>query len=73
LKETLSGAVSVNDVASCGLNEALPFGGVGDSGMGRYRGKYSIETFSHSRPVMIRNQAHLNSTGAEKTTKAFEL
>ncbi|KAG0285520.1 hypothetical protein BGZ98_005477 [Dissophora globulifera] len=40
-------------------DESLPFGGVGQSGMGRYHGKYTIETFSHSRSVMIRNQAHL--------------
>ncbi|KAG0314687.1 Aldehyde dehydrogenase, dimeric NADP-preferring [Dissophora globulifera] len=59
LKETRSGAVNVNDVASCCANESLPFGGVGQSGMGRYHGKYSIETFSHSRSVMIRNQTHL--------------
>ncbi|KAG0314690.1 Aldehyde dehydrogenase, dimeric NADP-preferring [Dissophora globulifera] len=40
-------------------DESLPFGGVGHSGMGRYHGKYSIETFSHSRAVMIRNQSGL--------------
>ncbi|KAG0286562.1 hypothetical protein BGZ98_005035, partial [Dissophora globulifera] len=59
LKETRSGAVSVNDIASSVMNESLPFGGVGHSGMGRYHGKYSIEAFSHSRSVMIRNQAGL--------------
>ncbi|KAG0310366.1 aldehyde dehydrogenase 3, member A2 [Dissophora globulifera] len=40
-------------------DESLPFGGVGHSGMGNYHGKYSIETFSHPRAVMIRNQANL--------------
>ncbi|KAG0304966.1 aldehyde dehydrogenase 3, member A2, partial [Dissophora globulifera] len=40
-------------------DESLPFGGVGHSGMGNYHGKYSIETFSHQRAVMIRDQAHL--------------
>ncbi|KAG0299226.1 Aldehyde dehydrogenase, dimeric NADP-preferring [Dissophora globulifera] len=40
-------------------DDCLPFGGVGQSGMGRYHGKYSIETFSHPRSVMIRDQAHL--------------
>ncbi|MFE9444487.1 aldehyde dehydrogenase family protein [Streptomyces sp. NPDC006602] len=30
----------------------LPFGGVGDSGMGNYHGRYSIETFSHRKAVL---------------------
>lgn len=29
----------------------LPFGGIGHSGMGRYLGKYTFETFSHNKPV----------------------
>ncbi|KAF9344514.1 Aldehyde dehydrogenase, dimeric NADP-preferring [Mortierella sp. AD094] len=34
----------------------LPFGGVGHSGMGNYHGKFSIDTFSHKRAVLIRTQ-----------------
>jgi hypothetical protein len=30
----------------------LPFGGVGESGMGSYHGRYSIETFSHRKAVL---------------------
>lgn len=33
-------------------NPNLPFGGVGGSGMGKYHGKYSFETFTHAKPVM---------------------
>lgn len=33
-------------------NQALPFGGVGESGYGTYHGKYSFEAFSHIRSVM---------------------
>ena len=32
----------------------LPFGGVGDSGMGAYHGKHGFECFSHHRSVMFR-------------------
>lgn len=32
----------------------LPFGGVGQSGLGRYHGKYSFETFSHEKAVLHR-------------------
>ena len=33
----------------------MPFGGCGASGMGRYAGKYSFDTFSHQKPVAIRS------------------
>ncbi|KAF9990702.1 aldehyde dehydrogenase 3, member A2 [Mortierella antarctica] len=59
LRETRSGAVNVNDVAAHFGHHALPFGGVGHSGTGNYHGKYSIDTFSHKRAVMVRNMAHL--------------
>ncbi len=31
---------------------ALPFGGVGNSGVGAYRGKHSFDAFSHSKGVL---------------------
>lgn len=34
------------------LNSALPFGGVGFSGMGHYHGKFSFETFSHAKSIV---------------------
>lgn len=34
------------------LCDALPFGGVDQSGFGRYHGKYSFDTFSHEKAVM---------------------
>jgi len=30
----------------------LPFGGVGDSGIGSYHGKYSFDNFTHYKPVL---------------------
>lgn len=33
-------------------NPNLPFGGVGDSGIGAYHGKFTFITFSHSKPVL---------------------
>lgn len=35
--------------------DSLPFGGVGNSGMGAYNGKYSFDTFTHKKSVLIRN------------------
>lgn len=46
------GGGSVNNTVVQQINPNLPFGGVGTSGMGRYHGKYSFETFSHKKAVM---------------------
>ena len=52
LNKTSSGGVCLNDtIMHVGVNE-LPFGGVGDSGIGSYHGKYSFDTFSHQKSVL---------------------
>lgn len=52
LEENTSGGVCINDTLIHISNHALPFGGVGTSGMGRYHGKYSFEAFSNARSIM---------------------
>ncbi|KAL9594157.1 MAG: hypothetical protein Q9219_007194 [cf. Caloplaca sp. 3 TL-2023] len=52
MRETQSGGVSVNDALFHGAIPTLPFGGVGDSGQGAYRGRSSFECFSHRRSVI---------------------
>lgn len=59
LRETRSGAVNVNEVSAHYSNHSLPFGGVGNSGIGNYHGRFSIETFSHKRAIIVRGQSHL--------------
>ncbi len=49
-----SGSVCFNDAVKQAVNLALPFGGVGASGMGRYRGKAGFDTFTWERPVTKR-------------------
>ena len=51
LEHTCSGGVCVNDTVDHLVNHRLPFGGVGNSGMGRYHGKYGFDTFTHLRAV----------------------
>ncbi|MBD2561010.1 MULTISPECIES: aldehyde dehydrogenase [Nostoc] len=52
LQETSSGGVCINDtVMQVGVS-SLPFGGVGDSGIGNYHGKASFDTFSHNKSVL---------------------
>jgi len=50
-----AGSVCVNDAVIFMASPQLPFGGVGNSGMGRYTGWYGFETFSHMKPVMRRS------------------
>lgn len=54
IKQTRSGGVCVNDTISHTLVNTLPFGGIGDSGIGRYHGRYTFDTFSHNKSIMIR-------------------
>lgn len=50
--KTSSGGGCINDVIMHIANENAPFGGVGNSGMGRYHDKDSFEAFSHTRTIV---------------------
>ena len=52
IRRTSSGGGCINDVIMHIANENVPFGGVGNSGMGRYHSKESFEAFSHTRSVI---------------------
>ena len=52
LSRTQSGSAAVNDTVMQIASPYLPFGGIGPSGMGRYHGRKSFETFSNMRSVM---------------------
>lgn len=45
------GGGCINDVIMHVTNDHLPFGGVGNSGMGRYHGKYSIDAFTYTKSI----------------------
>lgn len=52
LKDLSSGSVAINDTITQVANPYLPFGGVGESGIGHYHGKYSFDTFSHTKSII---------------------
>jgi aldehyde dehydrogenase (NAD+) len=52
LRNTTAGGVCVNDVGIHFLNDALPFGGVNNSGFGKSHGHYGFLAFSNDKPVM---------------------
>jgi len=44
----------INDTVVHFVNDKLPFGGVGESGIGKYHGKSSFDTFSHKKGIVTR-------------------
>ena len=56
MASTSSGGVTVNDTMLHAGVPALPFGGVGTSGMGAYHGKHSFDTFCHQRACLLKGQ-----------------
>ena len=59
LDRVMSGGVSINDALFHVGQHDLPFGGIGDSGMGHYHGVEGFTTFSKLRPVF--HQARFSS------------
>ena len=52
VRRTSSGGGCINDTIMHIVNPKLPFGGVGNSGMGRYHGRESFEAFTHRRAIV---------------------
>jgi len=56
LTETISGGVSINETAWHVVQEDIPFGGVGPSGMGAYHGEAGFASFSHMKGVYFQSR-----------------
>ena len=54
MKKHSYGGGMINDVIVYFTNQRLPFGGVGNSGLGNYHGKYSFDTFTHLKSYVER-------------------
>ena len=52
IRTTSAGGSCINDTIMHIANENIPFGGVGNSGMGHYHGRLSFDAFSHKRSVV---------------------
>ncbi len=55
LKHYQSGGACINDTVMHLASNTMPFGGVGNSGMGGYHGKYSFDAFTHERSVLSKS------------------
>jgi len=55
IREIPSGTMCINETVVQFGNSYLPFGGVGNSGFGKYHGKFSFDTFSHLKSVLYKS------------------
>ncbi|HDC8271605.1 TPA: aldehyde dehydrogenase [Staphylococcus aureus] len=55
INELSFGGGAINDTLMHLANPKLPFAGVGASGMGRYHGKYSFDTFTHEKSYIFKS------------------
>ena len=72
IRHTSSGGGCINDVIMHIANENIPFGGVGNSGMGRYHDKDSFEAFSHTRSI-VATGTHIDLPFRYMPYKMFKL
>lgn len=63
---TTSGGVCINDVIMHVMQEELPFGGVGPSGMGAYHGYKGFQTFSHAKSIYKQARVDVAKLGGMK-------
>ncbi|KAH8959708.1 hypothetical protein BDL97_06G091600 [Sphagnum fallax] len=57
VSKTSSGGMVINDAVLHFVCTSLPFGGVGESGMGAYHGKASFDAFSHRKSILYRGMS----------------
>uniref|UniRef100_A0A673IGZ7 Aldehyde dehydrogenase 3 family, member A1 n=1 Tax=Sinocyclocheilus rhinocerous TaxID=307959 RepID=A0A673IGZ7_9TELE len=72
LTETSSGGVTVNDVLMHYTVDTLPFGGVGNSGMGRYHGRHTFDQLSHHRACLVKSFAMEKGLSPSRLSAAGE-
>ena len=63
LDRTTSGGVCINDVIMHVMQEDLPFGGVGPSGMGAYHGEDGFRRFSHAKSIYRQTKLNIGKIG----------
>ena len=56
-RHLVTGNVSINNVLATQGNSGLPFGGCKDSGFGRYRGRFGLESFSNIKSILVDRQS----------------
>jgi len=66
--------MSINNVMATEANPALPFGGVKNSGFGRYKGEHGLHAFSNIKSVLIdKNSAKIEANWYPYTREKYRL
>lgn len=66
------GGGCINDVVMHLTSTTLPFGGVENSGMGRYHGKYSFDIFTHEKSIFKKGKIEINVKYPPYTNKSLK-
>ncbi len=61
LQRTTSGNVTINDTLLHYAQDDLPFGGVGDSGIGAYHGEEGLRALSHAKGVFVQGRPNFGA------------
>jgi len=73
-RRLVTGNVSINNALATQANPALPFGGIKDSGFGRYRGEIGLHAFSNIKSIIIdRNSNRLEPYWYPYSREKYEL
>jgi aldehyde dehydrogenase (NAD+) len=70
MEEIAFGGGAINNTIMHIVSHFLPFGGIGSSGMGKYHGKYSFETFSHAKSI-LKSSSILDPVGFAEPNKGL--
>ncbi|XP_037043027.1 aldehyde dehydrogenase family 3 member B1 isoform X5 [Bradysia coprophila] len=68
INATQAGSMCMNDTIMQYAVDSLPFGGVGNSGIGAYHGKYSFDSFTHKKSCLIKS---FNSLGENLASSRY--
>lgn len=71
ITKTSSGGITVNDTMMHFSLDSLPFGGVGQSGIGSYHGKRSFDTFVHHKGALIKDLAKIGELASSSRYPPF--
>ena len=61
IDNTLSGSIAINETLVQFAQDGIPFGGVGESGMGSYHGENGFSSFSHYKSVYFQSRINFNA------------
>ncbi|MCR5762177.1 MAG: aldehyde dehydrogenase family protein [Treponema sp.] len=67
------GGGCINDVVCHLASSKVPFGGIGESGMGSYHGKTGFDTFSHVKTILVQSEKTKAAYRFNKTEKNLKL